>query len=81
MSDYDNGYRAAQRAYDRQEPPDNSKYCVECPSCDGGGVNEEGDICGHCDGDGSVILSAHEYRSLMNEAKAEEDEASADSEI
>ena len=78
MSNYDNGFKAAQRSYDMQEPPES--FLVECLSC-AGGINEEGDICKRCDGDGCVAVSKEEYKRRMKEAKAEEDASLTDTEV
>lgn len=82
MSDYDNGFKKAQRDYDNQLPPDSDDYNVICPDCGGGGASSDGEtpICTRCAGDGNISVSAAEYKRLIEQAKAE-DEASSDTEI
>jgi DnaJ-class molecular chaperone len=58
----DNGFKAAQKAYDQQEPPAEDKE-VDCPKCNGDGILSDG-ICQNCDGEGYIYLTPEEYRKL-----------------
>ena len=64
----DNNFRNAQRAYDRQEPPEDIR--CECPDCGGSGTMENNDICEpvivckRCKGDGELSRGKNEKPPL-----------------
>jgi hypothetical protein len=71
----DNGYKAAQRAYDNQLPPDSDEYLIDCPKCVAG-LDDNGDVCEECKGEGCLAVTKHEYVKwkTLQEDEAREEE-------
>ncbi len=73
-SDFDNGFKAAQQAYDHQLPPE--ELSEDCQHCDGTGANEEGDACHRCEGKGYRMFSEEQLKTIKaikEEAENEEE--------
>lgn len=62
----DNGFKNAQRSYDRQEPPESID--IDCDKCHGNG-------CTHCDYTGEMTASPLEYKRIMRDKVQENDSA------
>lgn len=65
MSNYDNGFARAQRAYDNQMPPEDDN--VDCPDCDGSGKVDLSNCCGaDVDSDILICSKCHEHCDLSD---------------
>lgn len=75
MSEYDNGFAKAQRAYDNMQPPEAIE--ISCPDCHGTGTLHNDDttepavVCKRCDGCGEIAVSQEEYRRLVKDKNDE----------
>lgn len=79
MSRYnDNGFKAAQRAYDNQLPPDNDDVEVTCPDCVGEGtvcgddITDTPEPCPKCKGSGEITLTPADIREINQQRKIDE---------